>query len=136
MAGKFVIVDDRFAKFDRALEQGIGRGLEAAARDGIAAAKAKNKRGYRIDGIVSYVGVSKASRGRRGLDVAMTWVDFRARFFEKGTYGNRKGKLAKRTRRKADWSGRGGIQPVRFMAAARLAAQRTMLDHIKRGIRW
>lgn len=133
---KLVIVDDRFAKFDRALEQGIARGLEAAGRDAIAAAKAKNKRGYRIDGIVNYVAISKASKGRRGLDVAVTWVDFRARFFEKGTYGNRRGKLSKRTRRKGDYSGRGGIQPVRFMAAARLAAQKTMLHHIKREIRW
>jgi hypothetical protein len=132
---RLVIVDDRFGRFERSVEEAVGRALQGAARDGIEAAKAKNTRGYRIGGIVAAVGVSTPRRGPRGLDVAIMWRDFRAIFFEKGTYRNRRGKLSARTQRAEGSAERGGVQPVRFMAAARRAARATMIEHIKREIR-
>jgi len=129
---KVTIVDNRFDRYSREVEDALGRALTGAARKAVRAAEGKSTRGYRIGSIVGSSQITHARRGRKGLELQVAWQDFRAVFFEKGTYQNRRGKLSKRTRRREGSDLRGGIKPVRFMAAARKEAQDELMSQVKR----
>jgi len=113
---RFVVESNRFREFDRALENAIERALERGGEVGKAAAAAKPKRGYDIDGIVGSARVSRPRKGPKGLEIDIAWQDFRSLFFEKGTSR--------------------GIKPVRYMRAAALAGKKKLLELIQAEMRF
>jgi hypothetical protein len=126
--GRFVVTSNRFDSFSRSLENAVEKGLQEGAKVGEAAARAAPTKGYRIDGIVGSADVGRPVRGSKGLEITIVWRDFRAIFFEKGTYQSRRGKL-KRERKST--SQNRGVKPVRFMLAARKAGADALLDKIR-----
>jgi hypothetical protein len=130
-ASRFVVTSNRFDAFDRSIERGIRKGLENAAGVGSAKAQGVNTKGYRIGGIVGSVESGRVQAGRKGLEISLVWRDFRAIFFEKGTYQSRRGKLK---RERTSTSSNRGVKPVRFMLAARKAGAEHLLDEIQREI--
>lgn len=127
-----VIFDERFQEWTAELEHGIGRGLERAAKVGLDAAKSTPTKGYRVERIISDVGVTSPRRGDKGLEVTLYWRDFRAVFFQFGTYKRRKKKL-KRDRRST--SDQMGVKALRFMNRAARAATAALIDAIRGELR-
>jgi hypothetical protein len=126
-ASRFVVISNRFDAFDRSIEQGIRKGLENAAGVGARQSRSTNTKGYRIDAIVSSADVGRPQQGRKGLEISIVWKDFRAIFFEKGTYQSRRGKLK---RERTSTSTNRGVKAVRFMVAARKAGAERLLEEI------
>lgn len=132
---KNVILDERFDEWSAEIERGVGRGLERAARAGAEAARSAPLRGYRAEGIVGDVIVTSARRGVKGIEVKIVWRDWRAIFFQFGTYQNRT-KKTKRARRSGEaGAARGGVKALRFMNRAARAARAEMLDAIRAELR-
>lgn len=126
-----VEIDSKWREFERDLDRAIERGLGSTAGTVIAASRGVPTRGYQIGGIVAAAS-ARSSRTPWGIDVEIVWRDFRARFFEFGTYQRRKKKL-QRDRRSA--SAQKGVKQIRFMRAALKVAFPRAVENIRRELR-
>jgi len=66
-----------------------------------------------------------------GIDIR--WTDFRARFFEKGTYQKLGRRVSARSKQGAE--GNRGVKPQRFMALARRIGRRELILALNRRLR-
>lgn len=129
--------------------------IQARARDGVTVAARKAmtvaQAGASIDLQLRLVGVSSTGSGYSAGIVSLrqsdTGTERIATFFDKGTLGNRKGKLRPRTRRKASWTDKRGrtynrhpiepgtgIKAERFFLKARLEGRRALVEHVRGGL--
>lgn len=133
MAKGRVIVDNRFRQYRGELDREIRRSLLQAAGAAMAAGKAKPSR-YNIDHIQGNVRVDGPPRRTfRGWEITITWPDFRANMFDKGTYQ----KLGRRltARSKVGGEGNRGVKPQRFVAAAKRAGRAALIVSLQRNLR-
>jgi len=131
LSGK-VKIDDRWAQYRHGLEQETAKALMEAARVGAAAARAKPSR-YNIASIKDRNRVDIPTRHPRGWYIDIRWTDFRARFFEKGTYQKLGRRVSARSR--AGVEGNRGVKPQRFMALARRVGRRELILALNRRLR-
>jgi hypothetical protein len=128
LQAKVVVTKDDFDGFEDKLEEAVKSGLRRTALEAAVVARGVNTRGYRIQHILSSTKIGLVQRTFRGFELVLGWTDFRANFFNKGTY-QRKGALAKG----GDPPGPNrGVRPIRFMTAARAVARKRLLMNIKK----
>lgn len=137
-------VDDRWRQYRGDLEQGTVRSMAAAAGIAIAAAHAKPSR-YRIDQIKNNTTVDVPIRVAGGWVIDIRWPDFRARWFDRGTYEKLGGsaRLENGQVRGRGKAGRyqyhgvenRGVKPQRFMAAARRVGRLALIEALARNLR-
>lgn len=96
-----VIVDDKFSALGREYERGVQRALGRAASVTVAAARAGGQGDYNLGSIVGKTKATPVHRARKGWRIFVYVDDFRAIFFEKGTYSKRRAKLSPQYRRTA-----------------------------------
>jgi hypothetical protein len=132
MARSQVIVDNRWRQYRAELEREIERSLGQAAGVALAAGVAKPSR-YAIDAIQHNVRVEPAHRISGGWQIVIRWPDFRAEFFDRGTYQ----KLGRRltARSKAGAGGNRGVKPQRFTLAAKKAGRVALIAALQRNLR-
>lgn len=126
-----IIIDDRWHRYEQELERATVRSLAEAAGIGVAAARGKPSR-YRIDQIKNTIRVLPPIRIPGGWMVTLSWPDFRARFFEKGTYQHRRGKL--RRPRRSDRANQ-GVTAQHFASTARRLARLALIERLNRNLR-
>jgi len=139
MPSNRVIVDDRFRKLGSEYERAVKRALGRTASATVATARSAPT-DYQIGPILGSVKATTVHRARRGWRVFVYAEDFRAVFFERGTYSRRRGKLSPRYHRTAKAekiaAERGtGVKPVRFLARATRVARAALLLNLQRELR-
>jgi hypothetical protein len=139
-----VIVQDRFQQYTKDAERAVDRALVNAAQVVAATARsAPSSSGYRIAGIQAKTYPQLRAFARRGgREVWIVNRDFRAVFFEKGTYGARKGALRAQTVRRREssagqqrignWGGNPGVQPQRFLRKGLTAGRGVLIEMLRR----
>jgi hypothetical protein len=130
-----VTVESRFPQYERHLDRAIGRGLGWGAASVVAASRAVPSR-YDIGEIKAKIRAYPAERFqgfRSGWVVYVASTDWRAYWFEKGTYAKRG---ARRSARGADVQGNRGVQPQRFMRTGLRAAWASGIKSLERAMRW
>ena len=131
VSGK-VQIDDRWGAYRNDLEQGVARALLRAGAVGMDAGRAKSSR-YNISRIQGAVKVDVPVRHPRGWYIDITWTDFRARFFDKGTY-QKLGRILS-ARSKQGGTGNRGVRPGRFTTLARRVGRLALIEALGRELR-
>lgn len=131
-----VVVNDRFKQLAEQQERGVQRALGRAAAATVAAARAGGG-DYNISAITGSIKATPVHRARRGWRTFVYAEDFRAVFFERGTYSRRRGKLSPRYHRtpKAEQIAeeRGtGIKAQRFLGKAVPLAREVLLREVRK----
>lgn len=127
-----IIIDNRFHTYQAELDRAIVKSLGQAAGVGITAGRAKPTR-YNLRDIQDKVALTPPIRIPGGWMIQFKWEDFRAHFFEKGTYQKLGRVLTARSR--AGGEGNRGVRPQRFVAAARRAARVALVLALNRNLR-
>jgi hypothetical protein len=138
MPRQTVTIDSKFREYERHLDRGIQRALGHTAAVTVAAAKAAGSTSpYRIGGILSTIHGQPVQRFARGFVTYVGASDFRAVFFESGTYAKRGARRSTRGRAGAAVDGNRGVKPQRFMRKGARAARAVMLAYLARELgRW
>lgn len=142
-----VVVQNNFRWFTKRLEQEQMAALNAAAEAAAAVARSTQSP-YQIAEILNSIEVLPARRSRRGFTAVVIARDWRAWFFETGTYA-KKGALKRRSRRSSASTssadpragmrvvpagGHRGVKPVRFMRKGYLVGRRVLIFESKRRV--
>lgn len=142
MANK-VIVDDRFAKYSRGVDDAIEKSLrEAAVATADAARGASSPSGYNIGAIQAKTYPELATfNTRKGRGIVVINRDFRGLWFDKGTYLSRTNAISPTTRarratssgqaRLSKWGGNQGVRPQHFMRRALTYGQKVLEARIR-----
>jgi hypothetical protein len=144
MARSQVIVDNRWRQYRAELDREIERSMGQAAGVALAAGIAKPSR-YAIDSIQHNARIEPARRIPGGWQIVIRWPDFRAVFFDKGTYAKLGGRARlqdgqRRGRTKAthyQWTkvGNRGVKPQRFTLTAKKAGLVALVAALQRNLR-
>lgn len=127
-----VVVTDRFREVAAEVHNVVQDALVEASHVAVEAAIAKGAAsGYQIDPITSRITATRPARSRRGWYVYVYDPDFRARFFERGTYAK---KGAKRNRRQKDVEGNRGVRAVHMLKTGVHAARPVLLERLRRDL--
>jgi hypothetical protein len=118
-----VIVNDRFREWRGDLDRIITESLIEAAAVGAETAKRTPTR-YKIESIRDKIRVSPVFRDARGRAILIQDTDFRARFFESGTYQKFGRRLTARS--KAGEAGNRGVRPAHYMRRGKTAARKSL----------
>jgi hypothetical protein len=137
MPSKLVILDDRFTTLGVAYERGIKRALGHAASATVSAARSGGTGDYNLGSITESIKATEVHRAKRGWRTFVFSEDFRAVFFERGTYNRRRGKLSPRYHRtaRADRiaAERGsGVKAQHMLGHAVPTARRVLLREVQR----
>lgn len=127
-----VVVTDRFRQVADQVHGVVREALVEAAHVAVEAARAKAEAsGYQIEPITSRITATAPARSRRGWYVYVYDPDFRARFFERGTYAK---KGAKRNRRQKDVEGNRGVRAVHMLKTGVHAAKPVLIERLRRDL--
>lgn len=144
VSGK-VIIDDHWRSMRGEMNREIRRSLGQAAGVAVAAGRAKPSR-YNTARIQSDIDVSPVVPTLKGQTIEIRWKDWRANFFDKGTYaklgaaarllegGYRRG-AGKKGRYQYTKVGNRGVKPIMFTAAARRAGRAALVTALRRNLR-
>lgn len=128
-----VVIDDRFREFGADLERAVERGLGHAAGAVIAAGQAVPS-DYNIQAIKAGMAATPVERTRFGWQTVVYDRDFRAIFFERGTYLKRGARKSARGRQTAA-AGNRGVKAVHFMRNALREVFPRVVEMIAREVR-
>jgi hypothetical protein len=138
-----VKIDDRFAEFGRDTERAVVRSLGEAAAVAIGAGRAKPSR-YDIPNVQNQTKVLPPIRIPGGWLLAIVWTDFRAHWFDKGTYQKLGGRGARSRfgRQTKQWlasgpeghEGNRGIKPINWTRTAKAAGVAALMRALARHI--
>lgn len=127
-----ITVDDRWGRYRQELGREVAASLLEAAGAGAAAARAKPSR-YNIADIENPRHDVPLRLPGGGWVIDIRWDDFRARWFDKGTY-QKLGRVAS-VRSKPGAAGSRGVRPARFMARARSVGRTALILALSRRLR-
>ena len=130
-----VVIKDRWPQYRNELGQAVRVSLHEAAGLGVGAARAKAPRptSYKTGEIKSNTRIDVPVRGFGGWYIDITWTDFRARWFDRGTYQKLGRRLTKRS--KEGVGGNRGVKPQRFMLAARRVGRLALIEALARRLK-
>lgn len=147
MPSSRIIIDNRFGEYTHEVERAIDTALVEAAQVVQEAARgASSPQDYNIGGIQAKTQAELRARpSPHGSEVWVVNRDFRAVWFEKGTYLSRQGKVSAQTmRRRASgtgqqrlnrWGSNQGVLPQKFMRRGLTAGARILMDRIRENLR-
>lgn len=134
-----VTVSDNFRSLSRNYERAAQRALGHAAAATVSAARS-GATDYNIGSITGSIKATPVHRAKRGWRTFVYTEDFRAIFYERGTYSRRRSKLSPRYHRTAKAeriaAERGtGVKPQRFLGKAVPVARAVLLRELERELR-
>lgn len=142
-AKAIVKIDDHFAKYAKDAEKAVVRSLGEAAGAAIAAGRAKSSR-YSVQSVQGKTAVTPPVRVPGGWLIVVNWPDFRAHWFDKGTYQHLGGRGARSRygRQTSSWlatgpeghEGNRGIKPINWTRAAKRVAAVVLLRALSRNM--
>jgi hypothetical protein len=127
-----VIVTDDFPKLMRGYERGVKRALGHAAAVTIASARSQPVE-YQIGPILNTIKATPAHTTRKGWRIIVYAADYKAIFYERGTYSRRRGKLKRARTAKAEAiaARRGsGVKAQHFLARAAKAGRLALIRFV------
>ncbi len=129
-----VTINDHWRQYRAELDAAIVKSLGQAVGAGLAAGRSKRPRpvSYKIQAIQQKTGLVGPVKFPGGWLMEIRWTDFRARFFEVGTYQKLGRILTKRSKEGA--GGNRGVKPQRFVRAARRAARSYLVAALNRNL--
>jgi hypothetical protein len=129
-----VKVSNNFPQLKRRIHEGaIPRALKEAAEDGARVSRTIAR--SRVEtGAMADIKVAPPRRDVKGWNVIFFSPAYYAWFQEKGTLGNRRGRLKQPGRSSRDRSPGTGIEPLNFLAKGRTAARKSLMEHLRREI--
>lgn len=131
-----VTVDDRFKQLGAGYERAAQRALGRAAAATVSAAKAAPTQ-YNIEPVKSSIKATPVHRIRAGWRIFVYADDYRAVFYEAGTYARRRKKLSPRYHRTARAERiaaetGSGVKAQRFLGKAVPVARKALIEAVQR----
>jgi hypothetical protein len=128
-----IIIDNRFRRVTRELEQEIDRAVEIAARAGAAAARGAETDYHIREDVLSKINSTPARRSRRGISALIVAPDYRSWWFERGTHA-KQGRRRSTRGRASTVEGSRGVKPQKFMRKATRTAKALLQSELHRRI--
>lgn len=135
MSRATVHVEEHFKAYGDELAGGIRTGLKRSAL-ALRADAPRQPTAYHIKKIMSNTSQSGVYRTGRGWEIKVYWDDFRALFFERGTYARKGATKSARVRANRRSAGlQSGVKPVRYIRKSLNHVFPRMVDYIDREIK-